>query len=108
MNGGTLSTSLMLNFSLETNAAQTIMGEIEKDLSRIGPSEVDLAQTGLNLAQQGVDLANQGSSIVNTFSTYIEPLGIALQAIVAIMDGIADVSACASIFFLIATYHLFV
>ena len=91
----------MLNFSLETNAAQTIMSEIENDLSHIGPSEiVDLAQTGLHLAQQGVDLADQGSSIVNTFSTYIEPLGTALQAIVAIMDGIADVSACAPIFFL--------
>ena len=88
-----------MNFSLETNAAQAIMGEIEKDLSRIGPSEIeDLAQKGLAFAQEGVDLANQGSSVVNTFGTYIEPLGTALQVIVAIMGGIADVSVCGSIF----------
>ena len=92
MNGGTLSTTIMINFSLEANAAQTIMGEIEKDLSRIGPSEI------VDLAQRGVDLANQGSSVLNTFSTHIEPLGTALQAIVAIMDSIADVGACGSIF----------
>ena len=93
MNGGTLSTTIMINFSLETNAAQTIMGEIEKDLSRIGPSE------RVDLAQKGVDLVNQGSSVVNTVSTYIEPLGTALQVIVAIMDSIADVGACGSFFF---------
>jgi len=84
LNGGTLSTTITINFSLETNAAQTIMGEIEKDLSRIGPSQI------VDLAQQGVDLANQGSSVVNTFGTYIEPLGTALQAIVTIMDSIED------------------
>ena len=93
MNGGTLSTTITINWSLETDAAQTIMGEIEKDLSRIGPSEI------VDLAQKGVDLANQGSSLVNTFSTHIEALGTALQVIVEIMDGIADVSACGSIFF---------
>ena len=92
MNGGMLSTTITINFSLETNAAQTIMGEIEKDLSRIGPSEI------VDLAQQGIDLANQGTSVVNTFSTHIEPLGTALKTIVAIMDNIVEVGACGSIF----------
>ena len=90
MNGRKLATTITINFSLEINAAQKIMDEIEKDLSRIGPSEI------VDLAQKGVDPADQGSSVV---STYIEPLGTALQVSVAIMDNIADVGACCSIFF---------
>ena len=93
MNGRKLATTITINFSLEINAAQKIMDEIEKDLSRIGPSEI------VDLAQKGVDPADQGSSVVCTSSTYIEPLGTALQVSVAIMDNIADVGACGSIFF---------
>jgi hypothetical protein len=87
LKGGTLSTTITIDFSLETNAAQTIMDDIEKDLSGIRPSDM------VGLAQKTVGLANQGYGVVDTLGTCIEPLGNALQAIVKIMDSIADVGA---------------
>jgi len=60
------------------------MDGIEKDLSRIHRSKI------ADFAQQGVDLAKQGSCMVNIVSPYIQPLGDVLQAIVTIMDSIAD------------------
>ena len=85
LNGGTLSTTVSINFSLETNAAQLVMDGIEKDLSRIHQSKI------ADFAQKGVDVANQGSGVVNVLSPSIQPLGDVLQAIVKIMDSIEDV-----------------
>jgi hypothetical protein len=87
LKGRPLSTTITINFSLETNAAQKIMDGIENDLSGIGQSKM------MDLAQKNVDLANQGYGVVDTLSTCIEPLGNALQAMAKIMDSIADVGA---------------
>jgi hypothetical protein len=87
LKGGPLSTTITINFSLETNAAQTIMDGIENDLSGIRQSKM------MDLAQKNIDLANQGYGVVDTLSTCIEPLGNALQAMAKIMDSIADVGA---------------
>jgi hypothetical protein len=87
LKGRPLSTTITINFSLETNAAQTIMDGIENDLSGIRGSKT------MDLAQKNVDLANQGSGAVDTLSTCIEPLGNTSQAMAKIMDSIADVGA---------------
>jgi hypothetical protein len=87
LKGRPISTTITINFSLETNVAQTIMDGIKNDLSGICQSKT------MDLAQKNVDLANQGSGTVDTLSTCIEPLGNTLQAMAKIMDSIADVGA---------------
>lgn len=73
------------------------MDGIEKDLSGIRPSDM------VGLAQKTVDIANQGYGVVDTLGSCIEPLGNALQAIVKIMDSIADVGVVRVLFARIAS-----